>query len=122
MDNPLSRLIFINGAPGVGKSTVGKLLFSRLNKSAFLDGDDVWKINPFEVTDATREIVEQNITYVLSNYIRANYEYVILTWVLHRQSIIDNLLKGLEGLSFDLHIFTLVCDENTLLESCNRMG
>ena len=100
----LTRLIIINGAPGVGKSTVGNLLFSRLNNSAILDGDDVWRINPFKVTDVTRDIVEQNITFVLGNYMKSNYEHVILTWVLHRQSIIDSLLKGLEDLHFHLQI------------------
>ena len=43
------KLIIINGAPGAGKSVVGNLLFSRLDNSTFLDGDDVWRINPFEV-------------------------------------------------------------------------
>ena len=122
MDNNLTNIIIINGAPGVGKSTVGSLLFSSLNNSAFLDGDDVWRINPFEVTDVTREIVEQNITFVLGNYIKSNYKHVILTWVLHRQSIIDSLLKGLKDLNFKLYIFTLICNEELLLERCRRIG
>lgn len=115
-DKALTKLIIINGAPGVGKSTVGNLLLSRLNNSAFLDGDEVWRINPFEVTDRTKDIVDRNIAFILRNYIKANYEYVILAWVFHQQSIIDRLLSRLNTLKFKVHIFTLICGEETLLE------
>ena len=110
------KLIIINGAPGVGKSVVGNLLFSRLDNSTFLDGDDVWRINPFEVNEITKGLVEENIASVLRNYIEAQYEYVILTWVLHQQSIIDNLLSKLNDLKFNTRIFTLIADEEVLLE------
>lgn len=121
-DNSLTKLIIINGPPGVGKSTIGNLLFSRLQNSAILDGDEVWRINPFEVTDRTRDIVERNIAFVLRSYIEANYEYVILVWVLHQQSIIDRLLSKLDNLKFKAHVFTLICDEETLLERRRRQG
>lgn len=121
-DNALTKLIIINGAPGVGKSTVGNLLFSRLQNIAILDGDDVWRINPFEVTDNTRDIVERNIAFVLRNYLEAAYEYVILVWVLHQQSIIDCLLSKLDDLKFKVYIFTLICDEETLLERRCQQG
>lgn len=121
-ENALTKLIIINGAPGVGKLTIGNLLFSRLQNSAFLDGDDVWRINPFEVTDITRNIVERNIAFVLRNYIKANYEYVILVWVLHQQSIIDRLLSKLDNLRFKVYIFTLTCDEETLLKRRRQQG
>jgi len=121
-DKSLTKLIIINGAPGVGKSTIGNVIFSRLHNSAFLDGDDVWRINPFEVTDRTRSIVERNIAFVLRNYIEASYEYVILVWVLHQQSIIDHLLGNLDDLKFKVYIFTLICDEEILLERLRQQG
>ena len=77
----MTKLIIINGAPGVGKSAVANLLFSKLNNSAFLNGDDVWRIDPFEVNEITKNPVEDNIAYVLRNYIKAQYECVILSWV-----------------------------------------
>ena len=112
----MTKLIIINGAPGVGKSTVGSLLFSKLNNSAFLDGDSVWRINPFEVNEKTKDIVEQNIAFVLRNYIEAGYEYVILAWVLHMQSIIDRLLSKLDDFKLKVYVFTLVADEETLVD------
>jgi len=119
-DKALTKLIVINGAPGVGKSIIGNLLLSRLKNSAFLDGDEVWRINPFKVTDRTQDIVERNIAFVLRNYIKANYEYVILAWVFHQQSIIDRLLSKLDDLKVTVHIFTLICDEETLMERLRR--
>jgi predicted ABC-type ATPase len=112
----LTKLIIINGAPGVGKSTVGSLLLSKLNNSAFLDGDSVWRINPFEVNEKTKNIVDQNIAFVLRNYIEAGYEYVILAWVLHRQTIIDRLLSKLNDFKLKVYVFTLVADEETLVD------
>ena len=109
------KLIIINGAPGIGKTTIGRLLHNRLSNSAFLDGDEVWRINPFEVNEKTKSLVEKNITLVLRNYFEAGYEYVILAWVLHQQSIIDRLVSHLDDLKPEIHIFTLVADESTLV-------
>ncbi len=104
----------INGAPGIGKSTVAEIVFSRLSNAAFLDGDDVWRINPFEVTDHTKAIVDKNIPFVLRSYLEAGYEFVILAWVMHQQEIIDRVLSGLRDLDFDLHVFTLIAEEDAL--------
>lgn len=109
----MPKLILINGAPGVGKSTAARLVFARLPNAAFLDGDDVWQINPFEVTDRTKAIVERNIPFVLRGYLEAGYDYVILAWVMHQQAIIDWLLDQLHDLGTDAHIFTLVAEETT---------
>ena len=108
-------LIIINGAPGIGKTTVGRLLHNQLSHSAFLDGDDVWRINPFEVNDKTKSLVEKNIAQVLRNYFEAGYAYVILAWVLHQQSSIDRLISNLDDLKPKTHVFTLVVDKDTLI-------
>ena len=42
------------------------------------------------------------------------YENIILGWVMHEQSIIDEILKRLNTKSCDLHLISLVCDEETL--------
>jgi len=109
-------LIIVNGAPATGKSAVVRHLHARLDNSALLDADDVWRINPFEVNDRTRKLAEDNITSVLRHYIEAGYEYVILAWVLHDHAIIDHLLGGLKDLAKLIHVFTLVAYEQVLLD------
>ena len=112
----MAKLVIVNGAPGVGKSTVAEIVFSGLSNAAFLDGDDVWRIRPFEVNDRTKAIVGKNIPFVLRSYLEAAYDYVLLAWVMHRQEIIDAILEALSDLEFDLHVFTLVAEEGVLCE------
>ncbi len=112
----MATLIIITGAPGIGKTAVGREVFERLSDCAWLDGDDVWRINPFEVTEHTKAIVIRNIPYVLRGYLEAGYEYVLLTWVLHQQAIIDDVLAGLRGLDFEVRAFTLIAEEDVLLD------
>lgn len=115
----MKNLIIINGAPGVGKTTVGKLLFQSLPRSIFLDGDDVWQINPFVVNDETKTMVQANIVYCLKTFLQSSYENIIFVWVLHQQSIIDDIIRHLSGLEFKLSIFTLIVDETTLINRLN---
>jgi hypothetical protein len=78
------------------------------------------RINPFEVNTQTITLVEQNIQDVLRNYISCGYRHVILTWVLHRQEIIDRIAAGLGDTFSRLFVFTLVCDEATLATRFNN--
>jgi hypothetical protein len=108
------KLILIGGPPGVGKSAVASILWTMLDESAWLDGDDVWRIHPFRVDTERAALAEANIAAVLRNYLLGGCSHVILTWVLHRQAIIDRILGELDGIPFDASFFTLVCDSGTL--------
>ena len=70
MSQIVRRCILINGTMGAGKTTVCKELMRLLPHSAFLDGDWCWYSDPFTVNDRTREMVQQNIGFVLSNFLR----------------------------------------------------
>ena len=55
----MKKLIFLRGAMGVGKTTVARALQKLLPQAAFLDGDWVWDIAPFTVTEETCEMALQ---------------------------------------------------------------
>lgn len=112
----MKKLIIINGTTGIGKTSVGRLLFKSLDKSTFLDGDDVWQIHPFVVNEETKEMVHKNIAYTLRTYLQSSYENIIFVWVLHQQEIIDRIVNDLSGIEYKLYIFTLIVDEKILLD------
>ena len=109
------RLIFIGGPPGVGKSTVARILLEGLDEIVWLDGDDLWNMNPFHVDARTIAMVQDNIVSVLSRFLEAGMSTIIFTWVLHRQEIIDGLLARLpQDMGYDIDCFTLVCSKEAL--------
>jgi len=110
------KLIFIGGAPGIGKSTVAGLLIKYLENGIWLDGDDLWRMNPFLVDENTKAMVEKNISFVLNSFLKEHFSYILFTWVLHSDSIKDTILSGLDQADFDFMHFTLICDEKTLKE------
>lgn len=104
----MKKLIIINGAPGIGKSATSQLLYQQLNNSAWLDGDWCWMINPFKVTDENKQMVEDNINHLLSNYINnSTIEYIILCWVIPHQSLLNSLLEKLPIKNFQIYKITL---------------
>jgi len=109
-----TRLVLIGGAPGVGKSAVAREILSRLDNCVWLDGDDLWRMNPFVVNTKTRRMVERNAKAVLRSFIAEGFSTVLFTWVLHRQSIAKRIIAGLPKSKYRLFHFTLVCSDRTL--------
>ena len=65
----MRTLYIVGGAMGVGKTTTCRLLCERLENSALLDGDWLWALHPFRVTDVTKRLVCDNIVAVLNNFL-----------------------------------------------------
>ena len=111
----MKTIYIIGGTMGVGKTAACQLLKKSLQNSVFLDGDWCWDMNPFQVTDETKLMVVDNICHLLNNYIGCSaYENVIFCWVMHEQSIIDDILSRLKLNDCNVKIISLVCDEQTL--------
>ncbi len=105
----MKKLIIINGAPGIGKTSSSQLLYQQLNNSAWLDGDWCWMINPFKVTDENKRMVEDNIIHVLLNYINnSSLDYIILCWVIPHQALLNSLLEKLANKNLQIYKITLI--------------
>ena len=117
----MKQLYLIGGTMGVGKTTLCQILKQKLPHSVFLDGDWCWDASPFVVTEETKAMVLDNIRCLLNNFLRCSaYENVIFCWVMHEQSIIDEILGGLDLSSCEVHVISLVCSAEELQRRLER--
>jgi broad-specificity NMP kinase len=113
----MKNLYLIGGTMGIGKTTVCQLLKEKLDKAVFLDGDWCWDSNPFQVTEETKTMVMDNICYLLNNFIHCSaYKNVIFCWVMHEQSIIDELLIRLDLQECNVKVISLICTAEALIK------
>ena len=102
---------------GVGKSTVCQILKGSLTNSVFLDGDGCWDMNPFQVTEETKQMVLDNICFLLQNFMRCSiYDYVIFGWVMDHQAIWDYILAHLDTAGWQVVPIALLCSPQALSE------
>ncbi|WP_459195857.1 AAA family ATPase [Wukongibacter baidiensis] len=113
----MKKLIIINGTMGIGKSSTCKELNKRVDRSVWLDGDWCWMMNPWIVNEENKKMVEDNIVFLLKNFLaNSNFEYVIFNWVIHREEIFKRILDRLENYKFQLYKITLSCSEKALIK------
>lgn len=117
----MKKLIIVSGTMGVGKTTSCNIVLKNLEKSVYLDGDWCWNMNPFIVNEENKNMVINNITYLLRSYLKnSNFEYVIFSWVLHEQSIFKQILDPLIDLDFTLYNISLICTQKALKERLSK--
>lgn len=111
----MKTLYFIGGPMGVGKTTVSQQLKKDLPDSVFLDGDWCWDADPFQVTEETKAMVIRNICYLLNSFLHCTaYKNVIFCWVMHEQSIIDEIIGRLDTDNCKVIKISLMVDEKNL--------
>ncbi|MHC1682212.1 MAG: AAA family ATPase [Clostridiaceae bacterium] len=109
------KLIIINGTMGVGKSATCKELNKALDNSVWLDGDWCWMMDPFVVNEENKEMVLNNIVYLLRSFLtNSSFQHIIFNWVIHSEDIFDLILNRIKDLEFKLFKITLICNEETL--------
>lgn len=113
----MKQVYLIGGPMGVGKTTLCRALQNRLENSVFLDGDWCWDMHPFQVTEETKQMVQENIAFLLNQFIRCSaFDHVIFCWVMHQQAIVDEMLSRLPREGCCIHTFSLVCTPQVLRE------
>ena len=108
----MARLVLLGGPPGVGKSTVLRLLPRKFPKSAILDADDVWRVsqditNPGNFWLAT-------VVSAMRGYFGAGCELGIVSWVFARAELFQPVLDGLADVVDHSHMIYLVADRSSL--------
>ena len=111
----MKDIYLIGGTMGVGKTTTCRIMKQELENSVFLDGDWCWDMHPFQVTDETKQMVMENICFLLNSFMKCSaFENIVFCWVMHEQGIIDQILSRLDTTGFHVHLISLVCDKQTL--------
>lgn len=111
----MKTLYLIGGPMGVGKTTVARLLSRQLPRCAFLDGDWCWDIHPFTVTEETKALVMDNIVHMLNGYLHCTaVDHVVFCWVMHQQSILDEITAHLDLHGVKVVPVSLLCSEDEL--------
>ena len=117
------KLILISGSPCVGKSAVGTRLFECYDNSAYLDGDWCWCVHPFSTADPRLRNGDKSMSFILSNYLDSDFEYVFFTSVvLTDEKIRGDILSGITAKEYQIIGFTLVCSEGTLKARHQKRG
>lgn len=111
----MKKLIFIGGTMGVGKTATSQLLKKKLEHCVFLDGDWCWDMDPFTVNEETKTMVMDNIVSILNNFIHCSqFENIIFCWVMHEQSIIDEIISRLDTNECQFYPISLICSQECL--------
>ena len=111
----MKKLYLIGGTMGVGKTTVCRALQKKLPHCVFLDGDWCWDMSPFVVSEETKAMVMDNICHLLQNFLRCTaYENIIFCWVMHEQSIIDDILSRLDVGKAEVKTISLIASEKAI--------
>ncbi len=106
---------------GVGKTSVSQCMKRELPKAVFLDGDWCWCADPFQITEETKEMVIDNICYLLNRFVQCSaYENIIFCWVMHEQNIIDAILNKVNTADCIVKIISLMAKRETLAERIMR--
>lgn len=113
----MKHVYLIGGPMGIGKSTICNQLNQDLDHSVFLDGDWCWNMDPFIVNQDTKNMVLDNITHCLNNFIHTpGIENIIFCWVMHKQDIIDQIIQKLDTEGVGIHLISLICEKEELIK------
>lgn len=110
------KLIIINGVMGVGKTTVSKNLYKKLENSFWLDGDNCWNMNPFIVNDENKYMVLNNIGFMLNSFLsNSTSKYVVFNWVIQSDDIMNEVLSRVNTEDVGVYKITLMCTKEELI-------
>ena len=105
-----SRVIILNGAMGVGKTTTARCLVDRLAPALMIDADHVADFRPFDVREpAHLAYVEDTVCHLLAFHAKHGFHCFVVAWVFETQERLDDLVERLSGAGHEVHCYRLKC-------------
>lgn len=103
-----SKIVIINGPPGIGKSTTAELLAQSSRNSVCIRGDDIkhWIVN------RNSEELTKGLTYInggacCRNYLKAGYELIVFEYVFTKKLDVERFIENC-GIEESCFLFTLI--------------
>lgn len=113
----MNKLYIITGPAGVGKSTISKALAESMNKSALVEGDDIYHLvcggyeSPWKEGNHL-DVFWKNCIDVIRNFLNSGYD-VVFNYIISKEKI-EELRKVFA--SFETKFVVLIADEETILK------
>jgi len=108
------RVVLLGGAPGVGKSAVGRALLFKVMLGErlvqWVDVDALWLHQPWRVDDQTKTMVQENLRCVMANAAAGGVDTLVITWVFQGPEM-HALVEGLAPTGAEILRVQLVADE-----------
>lgn len=112
-------LIIIGGCSGAGKSTIGRLVAGTLEPSAWIDIDDLGRVNPWSYDADLLALGAENVIALAHNFWRAGYRYVVLSGGVPTQFVLDQLIAKVQ---FHGRIIYIWLDVNKTVRDRRRLA
>lgn len=113
----MNKLYIITGPAGVGKSTISKLISERLEKSALIEGDDIYHlvcggyVVPWKEGNHL-DIFWQNAIMLIKNFLENGYD-VVFNYIIYPASL-EKLKEHFKN--YDVKFVVLLTDEQTIVK------
>lgn len=117
------KLIILNGSPGVGKSTISKLLHESMPNSALLDIDEMRRSVPDykERRAESLQISYQKAVEAVGHHLKLGQD-VIIDKAINQSDTLDLLIDAGRAHGADVYEFLLFADKDTVQKRADERG
>lgn len=117
------KLIIVNGPSGIGKTATCRELQQLFPKSVWLDGDWCWMANPWIVTEETKRMAVNNMSFLLNSFLNCTeYEFILYSWIFRSDEVFSLILDNFIHTDFKLYKFTLTCNPDVFIKRLKDAG
>ncbi len=117
------KLIILNGPPGVGKSTISKLLHADMPNSVLLDIDEIRRSVPDykERRAESLQISYQKAAETVGHHLKLGQD-VIIDKAISQSETVDSLIEAGRAHGADVYEFLLFADKYTVQKRADERG